>query len=156
MNARIAIIRIRGNANIKKEVDDTFKMLRLYSKNTCVIIPNTPSYLGMLRKVKDYVTWGELDKDTFKELLLKRGRLPMGKLDENYVKEKAKCSADQFADDYINFKKELEGIPGLKSFFRLNSPSKGFEREGIKKQYSLGGALGYRKNGINALIRRML
>ncbi len=156
MNRRIAIVRVRGNANIRKEVLDTLDMLRLYNKNGCVIIPNTPSYLGMLKKVKDFVTWGEIDKETLKELLLKRGKLPIGKLDENYFKEKAKIGLDQFADDYLNFKKELDAVPGLKPFFKLNSPSKGFEKEGIKKPYSLGGALGYRKNDINQLIRRML
>lgn len=156
MNKRIAIVRVRGNANIRKEVMDTFKMLRLYNKNGCVIIPNTPSYLGMLKKVKDFVTWGEVDKETLKELLLKRGKLPVGKLDDNYVKEKCKESLDQFTEDYMGFKKELDNIPGLKPFFKLNSPSKGFEKEGIKKPYSLGGALGYRKEDINKLIRRML
>jgi len=156
MNRRIAIVRVRGNENIKKEVVDTFKMLRLYRKNSCVIIPNTPSYLGMLKKVKDYVTWGEIDKETLKELLLKRGRMPTGKLDDSYLKDKTKTSMDNFIEDYMNFKKELKDIPGLKQFFKLNSPSKGFERAGIKKPYSMGGALGYRKDDINSLIRRML
>lgn len=155
-NRRIAIIRVRGNANIKKEVEDTFKMLRLYKRNNCVIIPNNPSFLGMLKKVKDFVTWGEVDKETFKQLLLRRGKLPIGKLDEHYLKEKIKMSVDEFSDAYLDFKKELKDVPGLKPFFKLNSPSKGFEKAGIKKQYSLGGALGYRKNYINDLIRRML
>lgn len=156
MNRHVVIIRIRGNANIRKEVADTFKMLRLYKRNSLVIIPNTPSYMGMLEKVKDFVTWGELDKETFKELLLKRAKLPIGKLDEKYFKEKVKMSMDEFVESYFDFKKELKDVPGLKPFFTLNSPSKGFERAGIKKPYSLGGALGYRKNDINVLIRRML
>jgi large subunit ribosomal protein L30 len=33
---------------------------------------------------------------------------------------------------------------------------KGFERGGIKKPFSMGGSLGYRKNKINELIRRMI
>ncbi len=156
MNRRIAIIRVRGSANIRKQVADTFTMLRLYKKNNCVIIPNNPSYLGMLEKVKDFVTWGEIDKETCKELLLKRGRLPLGKLDDQYMKDKASMTVDEFVDAYLDFKKELKDVPGLKPFFKLNSPSKGFDKLGIKKPYSLGGALGYRKNFINDLIRRML
>lgn len=156
MNKRIAIIRVRGNANIRKEVEDTFTMLRLYKKNNCVIIPNTPSYSGMLEKVKDFVTWGEIDKDTMKELLIKRGRLPIGQLDDKYMKDKTKMTVEEFVDNFLNFKKEIKDVPGLKPFFKLNSPSKGFEKAGIKKPYSLGGALGYRKNDINVLIRRML
>ena len=56
----------------------------------------------------------------------------------------------------MQFKKELNDIPGLKRFFRLKPPEKGFEKKGIKKQYSLGGVLGYRKGKINELIRKML
>ena len=53
-------------------------------------------------------------------------------------------------------KKELKDIPGLKRFFRLRPPEKGFERKGIKKTYAVGGVLGYRKDKINELIMRML
>ena len=51
--------------------------------------------------------------------------------------------------------KMLEKAYG-KSYFRLNSPRKGFGRKGIKKPFSVGGALGDRKEKINDLIRRML
>ena len=43
-----------------------------------------------------------------------------------------------------------------KRFFRLNPPRKGWEGKGIKKSYSVGGALGYRGKAINDLIKRML
>ena len=45
---------------------------------------------------------------------------------------------------------------GLKPFLALKPPSKGFERKGIKKSYSIGGALGYRGKAINGLVERML
>ena len=43
-----------------------------------------------------------------------------------------------------------------KLIFKLNPPRKGFERKGIKTPFSLGGALGDRKNKINDLIKRMI
>jgi large subunit ribosomal protein L30 len=43
-----------------------------------------------------------------------------------------------------------------KKFFRLHPPRKGFERKGIKLPFKVGGALGYRGNKINDLIKRML
>ena len=58
--------------------------------------------------------------------------------------------------EFFEFKKGIKDIPGLKSFFRLLPPKKGFERKGIKVPFSLGGALGYRKEDINNLIERML
>jgi len=156
-NKRIAIIRVRGKKKIKKGIEDTMTMLKLYRKNTCVIVKSTKPYIGMLEKIKDYVTWGEIGEKTFIELLKKRGKLPAKQeLSEEYMKEKAKASFEDFAKDFFAFKKELKDIPGLKQFFRLNPPKQGFERKGIKKPYSLGGALGYRKENINNLIKNML
>lgn len=154
---RIAIIRIRGKVKIKKKIEYTMKILRLYNKHTCIIIPNTEIYIGMLKKIKDYVTWGEIDPKTFKNLLEKRGRLAGKKhLDEKYLNEKLKMNFDQFVKEFFDFKKNLKDIPGLKPFFRLKPPTKGFDRKGIKRPFSLGGALGYRKDKINELIMRMI
>tara|TARA_Y100000310_G_scaffold159627_1_gene159228 strand:- start:4938 stop:5411 length:474 start_codon:yes stop_codon:yes gene_type:complete len=156
MQARIAIIRIRGNQKIKKEIEDTMRMLRLFKKNHCVIIKNTPQNIGMLKKIKDYVTWGDIDDKTFKLLLEKRGKL-LGnkKLTEEYIKEKLNLNLDTFSKEFIECKKDLKEIPGVKEFFKLTPPLKGFERKGIKTAYSLGGVLGYRKQEINQLIQRM-
>jgi large subunit ribosomal protein L30 len=38
----------------------------------------------------------------------------------------------------------------------MSPPRKGFERKGIKISYSIGGALGDRKEKINELIVRMI
>lgn len=154
---RIAVIRVRGIIGVDKRVEDAFRKLRLFRKNSCVIINNKKDYLGVLMKIKDYATWGELEPDTFKLLLLKRGKLPGNKqLDEKYLKEKSKVDVENFVKEFFDFKKELRSVPGLKRFFRLGMPRKGFERKGIKVPFSLGGALGYRKDKINDLIQRMI
>ncbi len=154
---RIAVIRIRGSINLRKEVNDTFRMLHLYKKNMCTVIPNTESYIGMLKKIKDFATWGEINEETFKLLLEKRGKLPGNKsLTLDYLKQKLNLDFDNFTKDFFTFKKELKHIPGLKLFFRLSPPKKGFEKYGIKTPFSLGGVLGYRKEKINELIQRMV
>lgn len=154
---KIAIIRVRGRAEQRKALNDTFKLLRLYKKNHCIVVPNTPTYLGMIKMIKDHATWGEISEKAFKELLLKRGRLPGNqKLTEAYIKEKTKLTADEFTKEFFAEKKQLKDIPGMKPYFKLNPPRHGFESKGIKKPYSLGGALGYRKNDINELIMRMV
>jgi len=51
---------------------------------------------------------------------------------------------------------KISDIPELKHMFRLNPPTGGHERKGIKKPYALGGALGYRGKEINELIGRMI
>lgn len=69
---KLAVILVRGIINTKASVKETLRMLGLKRKNTCVIIPDTPSYRGMLNKVKDFVTWGSLDADTENSLVQKR------------------------------------------------------------------------------------
>jgi len=153
----IALIRLKGQGNSRPEIVATFKALRLFKKQYCTIIPNTPEYVGMLRVIKDCATWGEISPDVFKQLLLKRGRLARKKsLTEVYVKEHAKMSIDDFVKSFFSFKSTLTVIPGLKLFFRLSPPRKGLEKKGVKADYSLGGALGYRKDQINDLLMRMI
>lgn len=154
---KIAVIRIRGSMGVKKNIKDTMNMLRLYNKNHCVVINNSPVNIGMLRKIKDYVTWGEINDSTFKELFIKRGRVAGNKsLTEIYLKENVKLSFDDFVKEFFSFNKKLKDVPGLKQYFRLKPPIKGFERKGIKVPFSMGGVLGYRKEKINNLILRML
>ena len=156
-NKRIAVVRIRGETGLSKPVRDTFKMLRLYKKNNCVVISNTQVYIGMLEKVRDAATWGEMNEETFKMLIEKRGRIANKKpLTAEYLKQKANTEFEAFAKDFMMFKKEIKDVPGLKPFFKLMPPRQGFESKGIKVQFSLGGALGYRKDKINELIKRMI
>lgn len=154
---KIAIVQIRGVMGCNQPVKDTLRMLKLPKKNGCVVVEANPSYKGMLELVKDFVTWGEIEEQTVLELLQKRGRL-MGKkpLTEQYVKEKTGMTLIAFAKEFFNSKKKLSDVPGLKTYFRLKPPTKGFERGGVKTPFSMGGALGYRKAYINDLIKRML
>ncbi len=154
---KIAIIRIKGKIGLRKEVKDTLNMLRLFNKHTCIVIDNKPTYIGMLKKIKDTVTWGEINQETFQQLLSRRGKIVGNKpLVEDYLKQKTNLNINEFAQEFFESKKNLNDVPGLKFFFRLKPPEKGFERGGIKKPFSLGGALGYRKDKINDLIIRML
>ena len=140
---KIAIVRVRGLVRLKKKVEDTLAMLRLYRKNFCVVVPATDSYLGMAKRIKDYVTWGEINDETFKMLIEKRGEEYLGREKDS----KEKISYNRFF--VYNNKK-------YKKFFRLSPPKKGFERKGIKVSFKVGGALGYRGEKINDLIRRMI
>ena len=157
MNKIFAVVRIRGDVGVKKDIKDTLKMLKLYKKNTCIVVNNSSNLIGMLIKVKDYITWGDIDEKTFKELLEKRGRLPgKQKFTEAYLREKLKLNIDVFIKEFFECKKTLKDIPGFKPYFKLHPPRGGFERKGIKTPFSLGGVLGYRKEKMNDLVRKML
>ena len=140
---QLAAVRVRGITGVESSISDTLKMLKLYKNNFCIVLPNNPIYAGMLRKAKDYITWGEIDNDTFRLLVDKRGE----EFKQRTSDSKNKTEYTDFIT--INNKK-------MKKYFRLNSPKKGFERKGIKHTYKNGGALGYRGAAINKLIKRML
>lgn len=77
----IAIIRIKGQVGLKREINETLDRLRLRRKYACVVFENpTKEQLGMIKKVKDFVAYGEIDADTYKELKEKRGKKVGGKL----------------------------------------------------------------------------
>ena len=154
---KIAVIRIRGTQGLKSQAKSTFRLLGLYKKNYCTVVDNSPVYVGMLTKIKDYATWGEIDEKTFKALLEKRGKVVGNKrLTSEYLKQKTHLDFDAFTKEFFSSSKKLKDIPGLKCFFRLAPPIKGFERKGIKLPFSMGGVLGYRKEKINGLLQRMI
>ena len=140
---KLAAIRVRGITGIKTKIEDTMNMLRLYKNNYCIVLPNSPIYIGMLKKAKDYITWGEIDDETFKVLVDKRGEEYHGRETDS----KGKIKYNDFV--VVDNKK-------IKKSFRLNPPRKGFERKGIKHSFQQGGVLGYRGEKINDLIKRMI
>jgi len=140
---KIAIVRIRGLIGVKHDIDNTLKKLKLYNKNYCVVVPRTASYVGMIKKVKDYVTWGSIDENTYNSLVEKRAEEYKGRVSD----KKGKINYTSFVE--VNGKK-------IKKIFRLNSPKKGYGRKGIKVPFNQGGALDYRGDKINDLIKRMI
>ena len=125
---QIAIVRIAGEIRLKQEFLDTLRMLHLSKKHMCVVVPSTPNMLGMIKKIKDFVTWGEAQQETIQLLQEKRKKMT----------------------------KTKQGKIVPQPFYRLSPPRGGFERKGIKVAYGVGGALGYRGEEINKLIKRMI
>jgi len=140
-----AVVRVRGSVNVRKEIKDTLRMLRLTRVNHCVLVRKDPKIEGMIRKVKDFVTWGEINDKTLEKLIAERGRM----IGDRKLNEKE-------AKDIISKIKKvrsLKEIGRFKPVFRLNPPKKGYE--GIKQPYPRG-ALGYRGEKINDLLQRMM
>jgi large subunit ribosomal protein L30 len=141
---KLAVIRLKGPVKMKKFVNDTFEMLRLYNKNFCVVLEDTPATKGMINKVKDFVTFGEIKDEIFNDLVSKRG--------EEYK--------DRIADSKgkINYSRKFFEFNGkkYKKYFRLGPPIGGFGRKGIKTAFVKSGASGYRGEKINDLLKRMI
>jgi large subunit ribosomal protein L30 len=151
-----AVIRVRGTVNIKPDIKKTMQMLRLTRANHCVLLEENAVYKGMLQMVKDYTTWGEINKETLAKLLSTRGKLIGDKpLTEEYLKKAAPYhSFEKLSEAIIENKVNFKDIPEVKPLFRLNPPKKGHRT--VKRSFVNKGSLGYRKDAINTLIERML
>jgi large subunit ribosomal protein L30 len=150
-----AVVQVRSVVNTRADIKDTLKMLRLHHINHCVMVPDTPAYMGMIRKVKDYVAYGEVDEKAVATVLSTRGRLTGNlKLTDEYVREHSSFSGiEEFAAALCRGEAMMQDIPELKPVLRLHPPRKGFRT--IKRTFQQGGALGNYGEEINDLLYRM-
>lgn len=71
---KIAVIRISGMVKMNEKIEDTLYRMRLRRKYACVVLEDTKENLGMIKKVDNFVAYGEIDEATYKELVEKRGK----------------------------------------------------------------------------------
>lgn len=138
----IALIRIRGMIGLNRDINETLDRLRLKRKYACVVLANpTKEQMGMIKKLRDFIAFGEISEETFEKLVEARGQL---------IDKSKKVDAKKVVAELESGKKYQE--LNLKPFFRLHSPRKGIKS---KVHYPLG-VLGDNKEDINKLIERML
>ena len=118
------VIRVRSDRGVKPKIRDTMSMLNLTRVNHAVLIPDTPAYVGMLHKAKDYITWGEVDADTIATLISERGRLVGDKpVTDASVKTGSDYSTIKAVSKAIASDEAGTGdIDGMKPVFRLHPP----------------------------------
>ena len=152
------VIRVRSDRGVTKKIRDTMAMLNLTRVNHAVLIPETASYAGMLHKVKDFVTWGEVDAGTISTLLAERGRMIGDKpVTDTAVKSGSEYSTvGDLAKAIASDEATLRSVEGLKPVLRLHPPRGAKGWGGIKRAYSVGGALGFRGKDIESLASRMV
>ncbi len=150
-----AVVKVRGTISAQREARETLELLRLAHTNHAILLDNRPSFMGMLYRVQNYVTWGEISKETLALMLQKRGRLAGGKkLTDEAVEKLGYKSIDALAEAIADCKVEYQKLPNVRPVFKLHPPKKGFKGK-IKKSYVAGGEAGYRGEAINDLIKRM-
>ena len=137
----ICIIRIKGKVGINKDVNETLNRLRLRKKYSCVVLNPKKEQSGMIKKVTDFIAFGEIKEDTINKLIEMRGQI---------INKSKKIDVKKIVEEIKKGKKYEE--LNLKPFFRLHSPRKGIN----SKIHFPKGVLGNNKNKINDLIERML
>jgi large subunit ribosomal protein L30 len=152
----LLIVRIRGGIDVPRKIEDTMMMIRVDRNNYATLIQGTPSYSGMLKKIKDCVTWGEPTVETIRLILEKRGMLEGDRrLSEETVKETGYESIEKLAQALHQGEVDLTKVKKLKPFFRMHPPKRGFKRS-VKRPYRNKGELGYRGEAINELAEKMV
>jgi large subunit ribosomal protein L30 len=151
-----AAVRIRGIVNVSPDIKKTLQLLNLTRANHCVVLEEKSSIKGMLQVAKDYITWGEIEKDILAKLINSRGKMEGDKkiTNEHIKSATSYATVDKLSEAITDNKFKYKDIPGVKPIFRLSPPKKGYE--GIKRSFTNKGALGYRGKKINKLIERMI
>ena len=71
----ICIIRIKGQVKVRGDFIETMERMNLKKKYTCIVIekPNAEQ-LGMLKKIENFVAYGEISPEMYKKLVEARGQ----------------------------------------------------------------------------------
>ena len=138
----IAAIRMTGKVGVNPDIKTAFQRLGMLKKYACVLIQENDSTKGMIVQLENFMSYGKIDKEMLKELLIKRGRMP----GDNPIKGDAGKMADE-----ILAGKSLKEL-GLKPFFRLHPARGGI----VTKHHYPRGVLGNNKEDFAKLLGRML
>ena len=139
------------------------QLLRLRQLHNGVFVKLNRATINMIRLVEPYITYGYPTRDNVRRLIYKRGygkvnRQRVALRDNSPISETLGDSGIACVEDLIHeiwtvgdsFKKANNFLWP----FKLNSPSKGFEKK--RHPYQQGGVWGNREEKINELIKRML
>lgn len=152
----LLVVRMRGTVNVPYWALTTLRNLYLNKKFSATLVPETTNYLGMLRKINQWVAWSKADSDIIKILIEKRGKKKNPTL-ESKDKNKSKSDykgIDELVDVIVNDKIKFSDQNNIKPWFSLNPPQGGFRRN-TKKQFSDGGILGNNKELLE-IVKRMV
>ena len=152
------VIRVRSDRTVERSIRETMQHLNLTRVNHAVLIPENDAYAGMLHKVKDFVTWGEVSADAVTGLIRDRGRLigdnPVTDADVKAATDHKTIAA--FAKAIASGDATTKDMETLKRVFRLHPPRGNKGWGGVKRHFTVGGALGFRGDAIVELAARMI
>jgi large subunit ribosomal protein L30 len=148
------VLRIKGSVNVPYWARYTLDSLNLYKKFWATILPETQDSLGMLKKIKDFVAWTNVDASLVKDLLEKRGKGEGSKSFKLLPQVGGYHSVEELASDIAKDKIRLSNLQMVKPWFALSPPRGGFKKN-TKRPYNQNGVLGEDKE-LAQLIRRMI
>ena len=138
----ILVIRISGMVDVPPRAKEGLNRLKLRRKYSAVLLKPAPENLKLLIKLRNYVAYGDIDKETLHLLIEKRG---------TPIESSKKISPEKVIEQLEKSSRNLD----IKPFFRLHPPRGGIDS---KKHFGVtkNAVLGDNKKNINLLVRRML
>jgi len=70
----IVVIRIKGRVGLNRDINETLDRLRIRKKYSCVVLKGSPEEMGMIKKVEDFIAYGEISNEAYKQLVKLRGK----------------------------------------------------------------------------------
>merc|ERR1711959_792074 len=144
------VMRTKGINNIAPKPRKILQLLRLLQINNGVFVKVTKATSEMLLRVEPYITYGEPNLKTVRELVYKRG---YGKVN----KQRLPLSSNQTIEDIVH--ETVTAGPHFKQVanflwpFKLSNPNGGF-RTRKAPQWIEGGESGKREQFINDLVKK--
>ena len=137
-----ALVQLRGEVNVEQDILDTLEMLNLNRVNHATLVPETPTYDGMVAKVNDFVAYGQPSQETVELLIRQRAEPAEGdaEIDDEWVGENTDYDdVSSLAGALLSEETTLQE-QGISPTLRLHPPRGG--HDGIKHPVKEGGELG--------------
>jgi large subunit ribosomal protein L7e len=157
------VIRIRGINEIAPKPRKILQLLRLVQINNGVFVKATRATQQMLRLVEPYITYGEPNLKSVRELIYKRGygkvdkqRIPLSNnaVIEGVLGKYDILSVEDLVHEIITVGPNFKQAANFLWPFKLSNPNGGWRTRKFK-HYVQGGDFGDRETNINKLIRQM-
>ncbi|KAI8143366.1 ribosomal protein L30, ferredoxin-like fold domain-containing protein [Fennellomyces sp. T-0311] len=159
----LLVVRIRGINNIAPKPRKVLQLLRLLQINNAVFVRANKATLSMLQLIQPYVTYGEPNLKTIRELIYKRGYGKINKQrialhDNALIEQSLKDHNIVCMEDLIH---EIATVgPNFKQAnaflwpFKLSNPTGGWRTRKFN-HYIENGDAGNREEFINTLVQAM-
>ncbi|KAK9898896.1 60S ribosomal protein L7 [Cystobasidium minutum MCA 4210] len=157
------VIRLRGINEIAPKPRKIMQLLRLLQINNGVFIKVTKATANMLQIIEPYVTYGEANLKSVRELIYKRGygkvnkqRIPLSdnKIIEENLGKYGVLSIEDLVHEIVTAGPHFKQASNFLWPFKLSNPTGGFRPRKFL-HFVEGGEVGKREGNINPLIRRM-
>ncbi|KAI9509650.1 60S ribosomal protein L7 [Russula earlei] len=157
------VVRIRGINEIAPKPRKILQLLRLLQINSGVFVRVTKATQQMLRLIEPYVTYGEPNLKTVRELVYKRGygkvnrqRVPLSNnsVIENALGKHDILSVEDLVHEIFTVGPNFKQASNFLWPFKLSNPTGGWRTRKFK-HFVEGGDFGNREGNINKLVRQM-